>query len=72
MRKYGYDRLIGESFEHYHSRLVSALGDENILEVIDKAISHDLYSAQPKSATEQNELQRKVQTWRLPKPPSGS
>ena len=72
MRIFGYDRLIGESFEHYHSRLVTLLGDEKMLEVINKAISHDLYSAQPRSAAEQNEMQRKVQTWRLPKPPSGS
>jgi hypothetical protein len=72
MQNFGYDRLIGESFEHYHSRLVSVLGDDNMLEAVDKAISHDLYSAQPKSTDEQNELQRKIQTWRLPKPPSGS
>ena len=72
MRSLGYDRLVGESFQHYHSRLVTLFGDEKMLEVIDKAISHDLYSAQPSSASEQNELQRKVQTWRPPRTTSRS
>ena len=67
MQSLGYDRLLGESFQHYHNRLVTVFGDEKILEVIDKAIIHDLYSVQPSSAAEQNDLQRKIQNWRLPK-----
>ena len=72
MQNFGQDRLVGESFEHYHSRLIKILGDEKMIEIIDKAISHDLYSEHPSSAAEQSELQRRIQTWRLPKHPSGS
>jgi hypothetical protein len=60
MERRGLGRDVGETLTAYHRRLAAAEVDAEILQAVDRAIERDLYSPEPLSAVERDELAVRV------------